>query len=43
MRRLSGFDSAALALETDSSPLHMTAVLVLDTSDVPGGYSYERA
>jgi diacylglycerol O-acyltransferase len=42
MRRLSGFDSAALALETDSSPLHMTAVLLLDTSDVPGGYSYER-
>ena len=42
MRRLSGFDAAALALESASSPLHMTAVLVLDTSDVPGGYSYER-
>jgi diacylglycerol O-acyltransferase len=42
MRRLSGFDTAALALETDASPLHMMAILVLDTSTVPGGYSYER-
>jgi len=42
MRRLSGIDTAALALETDASPLHMMAVLVLDTSVVPGGYRYER-
>ena len=42
MRRLSGIDTAALALETDASPLHMMAVLVLDTSVVPGGYWYER-
>ena len=32
MRRLSGFDTAALALETDATPLHMMAVLLLDTS-----------
>lgn len=42
MHRLSGIDTAALALETDSSPLHMMAVLVLDTSEAPGGYSYDR-
>lgn len=42
MRRLSGLDAASLALEAAATPLHMTAVLVFDTSTVPGGYSYER-
>lgn len=42
MRRLSGFDTAALALESESAPLHMMAVMVLDTSTVPGGYRYDR-
>jgi diacylglycerol O-acyltransferase len=42
MRRLSGLDTAALALESESAPLHMMAVLLLDTSTVPGGYRYDR-
>jgi WS/DGAT/MGAT family acyltransferase len=42
MQRLSGLDAASLALEAAATPLHMTAILVFDTSTVPGGYSYER-
>jgi WS/DGAT/MGAT family acyltransferase len=38
--RLSGLDTASLLLETDACPLHMMAVLLLDTSTTPGGYSY---
>jgi diacylglycerol O-acyltransferase / wax synthase len=42
MRRLSGFDTAALALETDATPLHMMAVLLLDTSALADGNRYEE-
>ena len=41
MRRLSGIDTAALALETDATPLHMMAVLLLDTSALGAGDRYE--
>ncbi|MCZ7527124.1 MAG: wax ester/triacylglycerol synthase family O-acyltransferase [Acidimicrobiia bacterium] len=40
MRRLNGLDAAFLAAETRTSPLHIGAVLLLDPSTVPGGYSF---
>lgn len=42
MRRLSGIDATFVEMETAASPMQMMAVLLLDTSTVPGGYSYER-
>jgi len=42
LRRLSGFDTAFLAAERPGNPLHMMAVLVLDPSSVPGGYTFEQ-
>ena len=42
MRRLSGMDAASVGLETEATPLHMQAVLVFDTSTIPGGYRYDR-
>src|SRR4051812_8292630 len=42
MRRLSGIDTAALALETDATPLHMMAVLLLDTSALSDGDRYDE-
>jgi diacylglycerol O-acyltransferase len=39
--RLSGLDTAALLLESETCPMQMMAVLLLDTSTMPGGYSYE--
>ena len=41
MRRAGGIDSAFLALENRDHPLHVMAVLMLDASTVPGGYSFE--
>ena len=40
--RLTGLDTAFLAAEQPGSPLHMMAVIVLDPSTVPGGYTFER-
>jgi diacylglycerol O-acyltransferase / wax synthase len=38
MERLTGLDAAFLALETPSSHMHVMAAMVLDPSDVPGGF-----
>ncbi|MDT5348420.1 MAG: diacylglycerol O-acyltransferase / wax synthase [Mycobacterium sp.] len=40
MERLSGFDAFFLYLETPTQPLNVCCVLELDTSTMPGGYSY---
>ena len=40
--RLNGLDAAMVELETDRTPLQMIAVLMLDTTTVPGGYEYAR-
>jgi diacylglycerol O-acyltransferase / wax synthase len=42
MHRLSGIDTAFLYLETPTSHMHVHAVMVLDPSTVPGGYSFEK-
>jgi WS/DGAT/MGAT family acyltransferase len=42
MQRLSGLDASFLYLETPTQPLHVCSVLELDTSTIPGGYSFER-
>jgi diacylglycerol O-acyltransferase / wax synthase len=42
MQRLSGLDASFLYLETPSQPLHVCAILELDTATVPGGYSFAR-
>lgn len=42
MQRLSGLDASFLYLETSTQPLHVCSVLELDTSTIPGGYSFER-
>lgn len=41
MRRAAGLDSAFLALETRGHPLHVMAVMMLDPTTVPSGYSFE--
>jgi diacylglycerol O-acyltransferase len=38
--RLSGLDTAALLLESEACPMQMMAVLLLDMSTMPDGYSY---
>lgn len=40
MRRAGGIDSTFLALETHDHPLHVMAVIMLDPTTVPGGYSF---
>ena len=42
MQRLSGLDASFLYLETSTQPLHVCSVLELDTSTIPGGYSFEK-
>jgi diacylglycerol O-acyltransferase / wax synthase len=42
MERLSGLDAFFLYLETPTQPLNVCCVLELDTSTMPGGYSYNR-
>jgi diacylglycerol O-acyltransferase len=42
MQRLSGLDASFLYLETPSQPLHVCSILEVDTSTMPGGYSFER-
>lgn len=42
MQTLSGLDAAFLTLETPTSHLHMTGVLVFDPATMPGGYSFDR-
>ncbi|SOJ55308.1 Putative diacylglycerol O-acyltransferase [Mycobacterium simulans] len=42
MERLTGFDAFFLYLETRTQPLNVCCVLELDTSTMPGGYTYSR-
>src|SRR4029078_8704996 len=42
MRRLSGLDTAFLYLETPTTHMTVQAVMLLDPSTVPGGYSFEK-
>lgn len=42
MQRLSGLDASFLYVETSSQPMHVCSIVELDTSTVPGGYSFER-
>lgn len=43
MERLSAFDASMLYSESSSVPLHVCSIAELDTSTIPGGYSFERA
>ena len=42
MQRLSGLDTAFLYLETPTVHMQVQAVMILDPSTVPGGYSFEK-
>lgn len=42
MQRLSGLDASFLYLETPQQPLHVCSILELDTSTMPGGYTFDR-
>jgi diacylglycerol O-acyltransferase / wax synthase len=42
MQRLSGLDASFLYLETASQPLHVCSILEIDTSTMPGGYTFDR-
>src|SRR3989440_10418284 len=42
MQVLSGLDAAFLSLETPTSHLHVTGVLVFDPATMPGSYSFDR-
>jgi len=42
MERLSAFDASLLYSESSSVPLHVSSIAELDTTTIPGGYSFER-
>ena len=42
MEPLSGLDASFLYLESPSQPLHVCSILELDTSTMPGGYTFDR-
>src|ERR1700754_1196810 len=42
MERLSGLDASFLYLESPAVPLHVCSVVALDTSTIPGGYSFDQ-
>lgn len=42
MERLSGLDAGLLYTESSAVPLHVSSIFELDTSTVPGGYTFER-
>ncbi len=42
MERLSGLDASFLYLETPSQVMSVAAILQLDPSTIPGGYTFER-
>ena len=42
MQRLSGLDASFLYLETFTQPLHVCSLVELDTSTMPGGYTFDR-
>jgi diacylglycerol O-acyltransferase / wax synthase len=41
MERLSGLDASFLYIESVSQPQHVCSILEVDTSTIPGGYSFE--
>ena len=41
MERLSGLDASFLYLETPSQPMHVCSIVDLDTSTMPGGYTFD--
>ena len=41
-QRLSGLDASFLYLETPSQPLHVCSILDIDSSTMPGGYTFDR-
>src|SRR6476659_582094 len=42
MERLSGLDASFLYIESVDQPLHVCSILELDTSTIPGGYTFDR-
>lgn len=42
MQRLSGLDASFLYLESAAQPLHVCSILEVDTSTMPGGYTFDR-
>ena len=42
MERLSGLDASFLYIESPTQPLHVCSILELDTSTVPGGYTFDH-
>ena len=42
MQRLSGLDATFLYLETSDQPMHVCSIMELDTSTMPGGYTFDR-
>ncbi|MEE6177820.1 WS/DGAT/MGAT family O-acyltransferase [Mycobacterium sp. 050134] len=42
MERLSGLDASFLYLETPDQPMHVCSILDVDTSTMPGGYTFDR-
>lgn len=42
MQRLSGLDASFLYLETSSQPMHVCSTIELDTSTMPGGYTFAK-
>ena len=42
MQRLSGLDASFLYLETAAQPLHVCSILEIDTSTMPGGYTFDK-
>jgi WS/DGAT/MGAT family acyltransferase len=42
LKRLSGLDAAFIAAESASNHMHMMAIMLLDPSTIPGGYSFEK-
>jgi diacylglycerol O-acyltransferase len=42
MERLSGLDASFLYIESLTQPLHVCSILELDTTTVPGGYTFDR-
>ncbi len=42
MQRLSGLDASFLYFETRSQLLHVCGLIVLDVSEVPGGYTFDK-
>lgn len=42
MERLSGMDASFLYTETPTGHMHVTGVIVIDVTEMPGGYQFER-